>query len=597
MSDKRKSQNIKFPSSSHYVLLCFKIALSANLMSVIFNVLNDCDEVYNYWEPLHFISSFGKGGGFQTWEYSPSHGLRSYLYLWLFGWPSFVVRLFGGPSWIAFLLVRLYLALMSAFSVTCLASVLHKLNDQPGFGFPLPILFVGFFSLSPGNFLSSTTLVPSGVATSLCCFMLAAWLSGRYSLTVFCVAFMGIVIWPFAAALGIPLALCMLFRKKIISLVGSAIVSAILLVVPMLIVDSLHYGRLVLAPLNIITYNLFARTANVTGSASQLYGVEPVSFYLKNYLLNYNIACLLACGFLLCTVFCIPYAWLRRPDKQTRPSRIDVYLACGLPLFIWNSIFFIQQHKEERFMFPCYPCLALGASLFFFDLIQYLSSCGRCKRTFRHLATIFTVLVVFFFILLGFARISTLIRWYRAPVYLIRHVPSKSLPSDSHTLCMGRDWHLFPSRFLLPDLDTERWWQIGFLRSNFRGQLPGQYYPVTAHYSLFDSTRRDGNHFNTENLEEQDRYLKHGTSECDFLLDRDSPPGEREELYVAQEVNWTSLVNHSMLEPHLCSRGAGHWLIQKYPFLCSVFRSFYVPHFSEIVNSPVRMHILQRVVH
>lgn len=29
-------------------------------------LVHDCDEVYNYWEPLHFLL---KGTGMQTWEY------------------------------------------------------------------------------------------------------------------------------------------------------------------------------------------------------------------------------------------------------------------------------------------------------------------------------------------------------------------------------------------------------------------------------------------------------------------------------------------------------------------------------------------------
>jgi alpha-1,2-mannosyltransferase len=34
--------------------------------------------VYNYWEPLHFLTL---GRGFQTWEYSPLYALRSWAYI------------------------------------------------------------------------------------------------------------------------------------------------------------------------------------------------------------------------------------------------------------------------------------------------------------------------------------------------------------------------------------------------------------------------------------------------------------------------------------------------------------------------------------
>ena len=42
--------------------------------------ISDCDETFNYWEPLHYLI-YGKG--FQTWEYDPQYGLRSYFYILL----------------------------------------------------------------------------------------------------------------------------------------------------------------------------------------------------------------------------------------------------------------------------------------------------------------------------------------------------------------------------------------------------------------------------------------------------------------------------------------------------------------------------------
>lgn len=35
-------------------------------MSATSNIIHDCDEVFNYWEPLHFLLY---NTGFQTWEY------------------------------------------------------------------------------------------------------------------------------------------------------------------------------------------------------------------------------------------------------------------------------------------------------------------------------------------------------------------------------------------------------------------------------------------------------------------------------------------------------------------------------------------------
>ncbi len=45
---------------------CFGLSLLAvRLLSAAVNTVHDCDEVFNYWEPLHFVLH---GYGLQTWE-------------------------------------------------------------------------------------------------------------------------------------------------------------------------------------------------------------------------------------------------------------------------------------------------------------------------------------------------------------------------------------------------------------------------------------------------------------------------------------------------------------------------------------------------
>ena len=46
--------------------LAFFLLVVARLTSAVFNIVHDCDEVYNYWEPLHYLLY---GYGMQTWEY------------------------------------------------------------------------------------------------------------------------------------------------------------------------------------------------------------------------------------------------------------------------------------------------------------------------------------------------------------------------------------------------------------------------------------------------------------------------------------------------------------------------------------------------
>ncbi|KAJ3108166.1 mannosyltransferase [Phlyctochytrium planicorne] len=48
------------------------------LVAAALSHISDCDEVFNYWEPAHFLQY---GYGLQTWEYSPKYAIRSWAYV------------------------------------------------------------------------------------------------------------------------------------------------------------------------------------------------------------------------------------------------------------------------------------------------------------------------------------------------------------------------------------------------------------------------------------------------------------------------------------------------------------------------------------
>lgn len=75
----------------------------------------------------------------------------------------------------------------------------------------------------------------------------------------------------------------MLFRRKNwwVFIQWSLIACAAILL-PMARIDSLYYGRLVLAPLNIVMYNVFSP------HGPSLYGTYPWFFYIINGVLNFN---------------------------------------------------------------------------------------------------------------------------------------------------------------------------------------------------------------------------------------------------------------------------------------------------------------------
>ncbi|CAH8869653.1 unnamed protein product [Trichobilharzia szidati] len=577
------------------------VALAATLFSAIFNILNDCDETYNYWEPLHFISTWGDGGGFQTWEYSPSFALRSYLYLWLFGWPSFLSFSLGLPNWFAFLSVRILMGTLSIVSTTLLSVTVASYISESDLirmeGLDVTtkrILFSFLFSLchylSPGYFLASTTLLPSGPSSSLTALMLAFWLRRQYFWAVGCVAITGLVVWPFAAILGLPLAVDMIIHKKLNYLVKSSILWALFLIPPLVAVDSFYYGRFVLAPLNIILYNLFPHSKQESGSASQLYGVEPSSFYIKNYILNQNVMCIFALLLSLHTIFRL-VLWLLPTKKllktcndKNKTSISQVSFKVCMCLLLWNGIFFLQAHKEERFLFPCYPLIAIASTIFILEFLPVFI-CKRINISFP------IVVLCSFILLMSVSRISTLIRWYSSPMFLVRHLPVVPLQSHKPMLCMGRDWHLFPSRYFLPG-GAERW-DVGFVQSNFSGQLPGQFVRPAPGSVVSSSTRTDGNHFNSENLEEPDRFIRNETFKCSFMFDRDSPVAEREKLYISDVKTWYSYVNQSINEPTRCVLDLNFLNISSI-LNCRFLRAFYIPILSEKTKPNVALHILAR---
>lgn len=73
-------------------------------------------------------------------------------------------------------------------------------------------------------------------------------------------------------------------RKKRKYILKWSIIFGVLLLIPLIVTDSLYYGKLVIAPLNIVLYNVFS------SHGANLYGTEPWSFYFSNLLLNFNLA-------------------------------------------------------------------------------------------------------------------------------------------------------------------------------------------------------------------------------------------------------------------------------------------------------------------
>ena len=90
--------------------------VAARLASAVFNIIHDCDETYNYVEPLHYLLY---GYGLQTWEYSAEFAMRAYIYLLLHalvGAPAAALFGAGAGKVAVFYAIKVALALVAAIT-------------------------------------------------------------------------------------------------------------------------------------------------------------------------------------------------------------------------------------------------------------------------------------------------------------------------------------------------------------------------------------------------------------------------------------------------------------------------------------------------
>ena len=185
----------------------FKLLMSARLCAAFWSSISDCDETFNYWEPTHFLF-FGKGH--QTWEYDPQYALRSYLYLLVHGVPGYLYNILFEPNRMYILyLIRCLLALMSS-----LCEVYFYQSVAKEVGVNVGRLTLAFLVLSAGMFISSTAFLPSSTSMFLVMLSHGAWFNQAYALAIFATALSAFLSWPFAALLGVPIAIDILIRQR-----------------------------------------------------------------------------------------------------------------------------------------------------------------------------------------------------------------------------------------------------------------------------------------------------------------------------------------------------------------------------------------------
>lgn len=536
----------------------FKCLLSARFCAALLSNISDCDETYNYWEPMHFLLY---GYGMQTWEYSPLNAIRSYGYLWLHALPaSLHSHILQTNKVLVFYFVRCVLA----FSC-CICELYFYKAVCKKFGLHVGRLMLAFLLLSSGMFCSSAAFLPSSFCMYSTLVAMTGWFQDTPFLAVMGVAAGAIIGWPFSALIGLPIAFDLLvLKRKWNSFITWATVSLLLFLVPLMAVDSCCYGKLVVAPLNILLYNVF------TPHGPDLYGTEPWPFYFINGFLNFNVVFVLALLSLPLTA--LMEALLQRFNVQNLGKPYWLTLS---PMYLWMLVFFTRPHKEERFLFPIYPLICLAGAV-------ALSSLQKCyhflfqRYRLEHYTVSSNWLAVgtlILFTLLSLSRSVALFRGYHAPLDLYPEFHRISRDPSLHavpkgrpvTVCVGKEWYRFPSSFLLPNN-----WQLQFIQSEFRGQLPQPY----ADGPL--ATQTIPAHMNDQNLEEPTRYVD--VRQCHYLVDLDLETSAPREPRYADHTDWSVIASKPFLNAARSS---------------PLFRAFFIPFLSEHHTTYTRYVILK----
>lgn len=475
------------------ILLFTCLLVSRFYLQPFYSIISDCDETFNYWEPLNLLlRNFGK----QTWEYSPIYSIRSWAMLMPFYSLLYPVQKF--INWpnntIFFVLTRIILA---TWSITCEWKLFKEIANSLSQEIAHIWLFIQIFN--PGYFHASTELLPSSIA------MITHCLSIKYALSYLSINSISNVIssvtfnfitamlgWPFVIVLSIPICLHYAFTHSMITSLRTIFdCTLVFSLLSMLIIgiDSVFYGKFTPVSWNILLYNVLNASDE---SGPNIFGVEPWYYYVINLVLNFPLP-VLVFGVVGCF------------HKRIWPLSAS--------LVLWISIFITQPHKEERFLYPIYGLITLTASIGIFKFINYFQKWKPLQRLLR-CAIYMTIL------LQATSRILALVNNYSAPFHVYEQLYNQQLnrteimnfdnKEATINVCTGREWFRFPNSFFLPDH-----YRLKFVASGFNGLLPGDF--TEDKTTIFQTVRHSPPNMNNLNHFEKDKIVE--LDECTYFVD------------------------------------------------------------------------------
>ncbi|KAF7968131.1 hypothetical protein HWV62_31803 [Athelia sp. TMB] len=535
--------------------LAIRILLLVRVAGAMYSNIQDCDEVFNFWEPLHYLD---RGIGFQTWETSPVYAIRSWAYILLH---LFSVRLpavvLGPEKRPAFFALRITLGVISTLCEAKLyRTVVERVNERVGRYLFFMLLFsAGMWNASTAFLPSSFAMYASTLAFSFSVVPPSSENNRRTLLSTLAYATGAIVGWPFALALAIPFVVEELFIlgadrvassargpwfiKRSTRLIGTGLAAA-LIFIPVIGLDTLAYGRLTIVPWNIIRYNIFGGSER----GPDLYGTESWHFYILNLILNFNVLVPLAL-ISLPALFITSIFDRKRLGLSTGSEQSSPFLVLG-------------AHKEERFMFPAYPMLCFNAAVALYLVrgwleVTYIKMTNSPYQASRSkIFSNFTFYIVCFAGVISMSRIVALWKYYHAPQTIYFQLEDSELPRllqatglvpefppntpveeipridlspvkvFNLTLCVGKEWHRFPGHYLVPDGV-----RVDFVKSDFDGLLPGHFGEGPSASAedgglwWREGTRSAPVGLNDLNREAPGFYV--ADDQCDYLVDLDFP--------------------------------------------------------------------------
>lgn len=512
-------------------------------LDVLFTPIPDCDEVFNYYEPLHFLV---RGFGKRTWEYSPEYAIRSWAYLVPYAVSSWAMPLITDrlkllPPYATFYFLRCVVVSFSVYAEY------HMFTSLRRHSVSLANWYLLMSTVSTGMAHASVALLPSAWAMN-CCLLASSnfvrWLytrSNRNALLISSWLFIGAIFgWPFVGVLGLPplvyIATVQWNTPKLSQYVKWSVAIGFIYLAASMEVDFFFYGKTLVVPLNIVLYNVIY--ADET-SGPNIFGVEPVSYYINNILLNFNVVAVLAA---------VSPALIAAAAIITKRTVYLGFLAgITLPLVLWCWIFFLQPHKEERFLYPVYGLInASGA----FSLSCVLTSMKTAlhalfkRRVGKVLYRVVVVGVTALLLVVSTLRNVAFVVNYGAPLTTYREIPADA----TGNLCLTREWYRFPSSFFLPD--TLR---LRFVKSEFNGLLPGDF---NEEQWLLQSVQEEPQGMNNKNMYDEGKVID--ISHCDYAIDIDQGVSP-EEYSFTNSSEWRLLFSSPFLNNEESS-GVGKYL-------------------------------------